>query len=85
MLHERNTRGGERTDDGDGRSIDERTLVYFAQNDEALLRAYVENGEGRDRAGGFAIQVRALLAYSPYVSASHLTADTDTDTTIFGV
>ncbi len=32
--------------------------MYFAQNEEALLRAYVENGEGRDRAGGFAIQVR---------------------------
>ena len=42
------------------RSIEERTLVYFAENDEALLRAYVENGEGRDRAGGFAIQVRPL-------------------------
>ncbi|KAM5544850.1 hypothetical protein V8D89_001748 [Ganoderma adspersum] len=38
------------------KSIEERTLVYFAENEEALLRAYVENGEGRDRAGGFAIQ-----------------------------
>ena len=47
------------------RSIEERTLVYFAENEEALLRAYVENGEGRDRAGGFAIQVRSLLSLLP--------------------
>ncbi|KAH9918916.1 Maf/Ham1 [Epithele typhae] len=38
------------------KSIEERTLVYFQENDEALLKAYVENGEGADRAGGFAIQ-----------------------------
>ncbi|KAI9001479.1 Maf/Ham1 [Trametes punicea] len=38
------------------KSLEERTLVYFAQNDESLLQAYVESGEGRDRAGGFAIQ-----------------------------
>ncbi|EAU85097.1 hypothetical protein CC1G_08070 [Coprinopsis cinerea okayama7 len=37
-------------------SIDERTLVYFADNPQSLLEAYVENGEGIDRAGGFAIQ-----------------------------
>ncbi|CDO75113.1 hypothetical protein BN946_scf185010.g38 [Trametes cinnabarina] len=38
------------------RSIEERTKVYFAQNEPSLLEAYAENGEGRDRAGGFAIQ-----------------------------
>ncbi|KAI0703845.1 Maf/Ham1 [Cytidiella melzeri] len=38
------------------RSIDERTLVYFADNSRELLEAYVESGEGIDRAGGFAIQ-----------------------------
>ncbi|OSC96967.1 Maf/Ham1 [Trametes coccinea BRFM310] len=38
------------------KSIEERTKVYFAQNEPSLLEAYAENGEGRDRAGGFAIQ-----------------------------
>ncbi|KAI0750164.1 Maf/Ham1 [Daedaleopsis nitida] len=38
------------------KSIEERTLVHFAQNEKSLLKAYVENGEGFDRAGGFAIQ-----------------------------
>jgi len=38
------------------KSIDERTLVYFADNPRHILEAYVENGEGIDRAGGFAIQ-----------------------------
>lgn len=38
------------------RSIEERTLVYFGQNEESLLAAYVESREGADRAGGFAIQ-----------------------------
>ncbi|RPD67830.1 Maf/Ham1 [Lentinus tigrinus ALCF2SS1-7] len=38
------------------KSIEERTKVYFAQNEESLLKAYVESGEGLDRAGGFAIQ-----------------------------
>lgn len=40
------------------RSIDERTLVYVADNPRHLIDAYVESGEGIDRAGGFAIQVR---------------------------
>lgn len=39
------------------RSIDERSLVYFADNSKDLIEAYVESGEGIDRAGGFAIQV----------------------------
>ncbi|KAH8094498.1 Maf/Ham1 [Cristinia sonorae] len=38
------------------KSLDERTLVHFADNPETVLRAYVEGGEGIDRAGGFAIQ-----------------------------
>ncbi|KZT27250.1 Maf/Ham1 [Neolentinus lepideus HHB14362 ss-1] len=38
------------------KSIDERTLVHFADNDKSFIQAYVSNGEGRDRAGGFAIQ-----------------------------
>ncbi|KIL58294.1 hypothetical protein M378DRAFT_1026250 [Amanita muscaria Koide BX008] len=38
------------------RSLDERTLVYFADNPKHLLEAYAKSGEGLDRAGGFAIQ-----------------------------
>ncbi|KAI6016750.1 Maf Ham1 [Pisolithus marmoratus] len=44
------------------REFDERSLVYFAENPRHLLEAYVENGEGADRAGGFAVQgLGALL------------------------
>ena len=42
--------------------------MYFAQNEESLLRAYVESGEGIDRAGVFAIQVSCPLSYLPSVS-----------------
>lgn len=45
----------------DSRSIDERTLVHFADNSDDLLEAYVESGEGIDRAGGFAVQVSPIL------------------------
>ncbi|KAF7327954.1 Maf/Ham1-domain-containing protein [Mycena kentingensis (nom. inval.)] len=38
------------------RLIDERTLVYFADNSRSLLEAYVESGDGDDAAGGFAAQ-----------------------------
>ncbi|TCD61346.1 hypothetical protein EIP91_008573 [Steccherinum ochraceum] len=38
------------------KSLDERSLVHFADNPEHLLRAYVESKEGIDRAGGFAVQ-----------------------------
>ncbi|KAH7928312.1 Maf-like protein [Leucogyrophana mollusca] len=38
------------------RSLDERTLVYFADNPAEVLNAYAESGEGIDRAGGFAVQ-----------------------------
>ncbi|KAF8149077.1 inosine triphosphate pyrophosphatase-like protein [Crassisporium funariophilum] len=38
------------------KSIDERSLVYFADNPRHIIDAYVESGEGIDRAGGFAIQ-----------------------------
>ncbi|KAJ6543579.1 inosine triphosphate pyrophosphatase-like protein [Mycena vulgaris] len=40
------------------RSIDERSLVYFADNPLELIEAYVETGEGLSVAGGFAIQGR---------------------------
>ncbi|KIK05911.1 hypothetical protein K443DRAFT_90333 [Laccaria amethystina LaAM-08-1] len=38
------------------KSIDERTLVYFADNPQHVVKAYVDSEEGIDRAGGFAIQ-----------------------------
>ncbi|TDL25548.1 Maf/Ham1 [Rickenella mellea] len=38
------------------KSIDERTLVHFADSPTYLLEAYADSGEGLDRAGGFAIQ-----------------------------
>ncbi|EJD41891.1 Maf/Ham1 [Auricularia subglabra TFB-10046 SS5] len=38
------------------KSMEERTLVHFAENPVALLQAYADSGEGADRAGGFAIQ-----------------------------
>ena len=38
------------------RSIDERSLVYFADCPTYLLEAYADSGEGVDRAGGFAVQ-----------------------------
>ena len=34
--------------------------MYFADNPTHLLEAYADSGEGADRAGGFAVQVRAL-------------------------
>ncbi|TFK61954.1 Maf/Ham1, partial [Pluteus cervinus] len=39
-----------------GYNIKHRTLVYFADNPEHIVQAYVDSGEGIDRAGGFAIQ-----------------------------
>jgi septum formation protein len=39
-------------------SLEERSLVYFSDNALSLLTAYVDSGEGLDRAGGFAVQVR---------------------------
>ncbi|PPR04813.1 hypothetical protein CVT24_007073 [Panaeolus cyanescens] len=38
------------------KSIDERSLVYFSDNPKHIIEAYVESGEGIDRAGGFAVQ-----------------------------
>ncbi|CAO1636228.1 unnamed protein product [Sympodiomycopsis kandeliae] len=38
------------------RSLSERTKVFFAPSPSEVLTAYVESGEGSDRAGGFAIQ-----------------------------
>jgi len=44
------------------KSIDERSLVYFSDNAPHIVEAYVNSGEGIDRAGGFAIQgLGALL------------------------
>jgi len=37
-------------------SLEERSLVYFSDNATTLLKAYVDSGEGLDRAGGFAVQ-----------------------------
>lgn len=41
------------------RSMEERTLVHFSENPVHILEAYADSGEGVDRAGGFAIQVRS--------------------------
>lgn len=41
------------------KSLSERTVVRFASNPAPLLQAYVDSGEGLDRAGGFAIQGKA--------------------------
>ncbi|KAH7099027.1 Maf/Ham1 [Auriculariales sp. MPI-PUGE-AT-0066] len=38
------------------KSMEERTLVHFANNSKELIEAYVQSGEGIDRAGGFAVQ-----------------------------
>jgi len=38
------------------KSLDERTIVQFSNNPDHLLKAYVDSGEGLDRAGGFAVQ-----------------------------
>ncbi len=48
------------------RSIDERTLVYFADCSPTLLESYASSGEGVDRAGGFAIQVTIFHAIQIY-------------------
>lgn len=49
------------------RSIEERSLVYFADNPPHLLEAYADSGEGVDRAGGFAVQVRLSVPSSIYI------------------
>ncbi|KAI6099362.1 Maf Ham1, partial [Pisolithus croceorrhizus] len=38
------------------RELDGRSLVSFAENSRHVFEAYVENGEGIDRSGGFAVQ-----------------------------
>ncbi|WFD25161.1 hypothetical protein MNAN1_000127 [Malassezia nana] len=43
------------------RTVCEQTKVYFADVPAAVLQAYVDCGEGLDRAGGFAIQGRGAL------------------------
>jgi septum formation protein len=43
------------------RSLSEKTIVRFAENQANILQAYVDSGEGLDRAGGFAIQGKASI------------------------
>ncbi|KAG2341170.1 Maf Ham1 [Suillus weaverae] len=43
------------------KSIDERTLVFFGDNPDYVLKAYADSEEGLDRAGGFAVQGRGNL------------------------
>jgi septum formation protein maf len=43
------------------RTICERTRIHFGDVSSALLKAYVDSGEGMGRAGGFAIQGRGSL------------------------
>jgi septum formation protein len=40
------------------RSLDDRTTVNFHNSPLPVLEAYVDSGEGHDRAGGFALQER---------------------------
>ncbi|KAF7365235.1 CS domain-containing protein [Mycena venus] len=60
------------------RSIDERSLVYFADNPRELIEAYVECGEGLTVAGGFAIQV-ILAAEVPWFGKLTVTTTTSSD------
>ncbi|KAI4519105.1 Maf/Ham1, partial [Schizophyllum commune Loenen D] len=46
------------------KSIDERTLVHFADNPPALVKAYVESGDGLGKAGGFGVQGNGGLLIS---------------------
>lgn len=43
------------------RTLCEQTRVKFAEIPAAILDAYVESGEGHDRAGGFAIQGKGAM------------------------
>ena len=43
------------------RSLCEQTRVQFADVPADILQAYVEHGEGHDRAGGFAIQGKGAM------------------------
>lgn len=47
-------------------SIDERTIVHFADKSRATLQSYVDSGEGIDRAGGFAVQGKGGHLISGY-------------------
>lgn len=46
------------------KSLDERTLVHFADNPPALVKAYVDSGEGLGKAGGFGVQGNGGLLVS---------------------
>jgi septum formation protein len=41
--------------------MEERSIVYFVDHKPSVLKAYVDSGEGVDRAGGFAIQVCTIF------------------------
>lgn len=43
------------------RSLSEITKVHFADNPAEVLQAYLENGEGFDRAGGVDIQGKGAM------------------------
>ena len=45
--------------------------MYFADNPQHIISAYVDSEEGIDRAGGFAIQVRR----SSVISATDVKSD----------
>ncbi|PWN89856.1 Maf-like protein [Acaromyces ingoldii] len=42
-------------------TVSEKTVVRFAENRGTIIQAYVDSGEGLDRAGGFAIQGKASI------------------------
>ena len=51
------------------RSIDERTLVYFADNPRHIIEADIESGEGTSIASGFAaIRVQVRIPLPPIFS-----------------
>ena len=45
--------------------------MYFADNPEHIISAYVDSEEGIDRAGGFAVQVRRTSV----ISATYVKSD----------
>lgn len=44
-------------------SISVSTIVHFFDYPKSVIKAYIDNGEGIDRAGGFAIQVSFLIPF----------------------
>jgi hypothetical protein len=51
-------------------------VYYFSDKPPHVVQAYIDSGEGIDRAGGFAIQVRERLpAYRTLVYVLHAVND----------